>query len=844
MSRYWADLVRPCPAHQEGKLRRRGNGRRFRAGSQPLLAREPNRRLDLPVGDGRGGGPPRRPPRTKSKGKPWFSLFLLAIVLLASAAGGYIYYRGSASLPQTEGELRLPGLAAPVEVLRDPNGVPHIYASSLEDLARATGFVHAQDRYFQMELIRRLGTGRMADLFGAELVPMDREVRLLGLHHAAQVELGSMDPFVRGLLELYAEGVNTYRETHLDHLPPEFQILELVPEPWQASDSLAIGKWMSHILSYNGSVEILRAHLSDKIGVDAAYALTGLEPPPTEEAALIPKHLPSRTALNHFKTSRGASNAWVVSGTRSATGGPLLASDPHLPLPIPSLWYEIHLVGGGLNVTGATLPGIPYVLIGHNERIAWGITASFADVQDHYVEFLNPENSRQYASGEQWMEFETFNENITVAGGDPVTVEVLRTHHGVVVSDEPREGKVLALRWDGLWNGDNALAFLRLNQANNWFEFSEALRSLGNVPLAFVYADVDGNIGWFPSGDIPVRIGFDGSVPTDGATGAFEWQNYIPHEAKPFYFNPEEGFIVSANHKVVADDAEYPLGRDQLAPFRAERINTLLATAGQVRVIDLLQIQNDRYDRSTEPVLRHLMSINPGEAEVAQAHDLLRTWNGQMSDGGAPALYQACYIKLIENTFQDELGEELYLELLEFLELGFPGGLYSVIDDPSSAWWDDRSTPAVEDRNTIFARSLNEAVAMLTELQGADPEAWDWAQLHGVEFEHPLGKQTPLNWVFNRGPAPFGGSGFTIANARVSLAEPFKTVAGTSFRMVVDLNRPDESMAVLPTGASGHPLSSHFFDQNQDWLKGQAHPMLFDRGRIEASLEGKLVLTP
>jgi penicillin amidase len=309
---------------------------------------------------------------------------------------------------------------------------------------------------------------------------------------------------------------------------------------------------MAYLLSYNGSVEILRAHLSEAVGVESAYLLTGL-PSPAPDQAAYNTPVPTHTDAHALGTRAAASQAWVVSGDRTVTGKPLLASDPHLPLSIPSIWYEIHLAGGGLNVAGASIPGIPLVLIGRNERIAWGITASFADVQDHYVVTRNPENPRQYAFGEEWIDFDVYTETIPVANGAPVPLETLRTRYGVVVSDGPQEDRVLALRWDSLWSGDNAYASLLLNQATNWPEFTEALGWLGAVPLSFVYADVDGNIGFFPSGEIPVRSGFDGTVPVDGQSDAYEWLGVVPHEMKPFFFNPEEGYIVSANHKMIAD---------------------------------------------------------------------------------------------------------------------------------------------------------------------------------------------------------------------------------------------------------------------------------------------------
>jgi penicillin amidase len=779
------------------------------------------------------------------------------LLLLAAGALGFLYYRAKGSLPPKEGAFRVAGLSASVEVIRDGYGIPHVYGATLTDVARAVGYLHAQDRLFQMEISRRMGSGRLAELFGEEVLALDRRARRLGLGQAAEAELARMDAEARELLEAYAGGVNAYIESHADSLPPEFQILRTRPSAWAPADSLAIAKWMSHLLSFNGSVELLRARLAEKFGLDAAYLLTGLPPPPAAPASpaaravlsSAPLFASELASLGEMAALLGAvppiaaSNAWVVSGARSASGKPLLASDPHLAFSHPSVWYQVHLSGGGLNVAGGTLPGLPLVIIGHNERIAWGATALVADVQDHYLETLNPSNPREYAVGEGWASLETYSESILVKDRPAVALEVSRTRHGVIVSDAPRDGKVLALRWEALWTGDALSAFLRVNRASSWLDFTEALRTLAAPPLAFLYADVDGNIGYFPAGEIPLRPTHDGALPVDGASGGFEWQGSLAHELKPFLFNPETGTIVSANQQMAPPESGSPFGRDAIAPFRANRIAALLAASGKLSASDFERIQSDRYDSSTEPILRPLVAISPPPGDAALAHELLRGWDGQMKGGPAPALFQAFYLELLENTFADDLGDELYAEFLEYLENGYGAGLYPIIELPSSPWWDDRGTPAVEDRSAILARSLAEAVALLRNRQG-EPGAWDWGALHEVRFEHPLGHRRPLDLLFNRGPARFGGSTHTVANAWTSLRQPFRAPIGTSFRMVVDLGNLNAASWVIPTGASGHFLSPHYFDQNTGWLSGQNHPLLFERGQVEGASLSRVTLTP
>ncbi|HEY7818047.1 MAG TPA: penicillin acylase family protein, partial [Vicinamibacteria bacterium] len=701
--------------------------------------------------------------------------------------------------------------------MRDAHGVPHLFGADIRDLARAMGYTHAQDRYFQMELSRRLGAGRLAEIFGASALPTDRVARRMGLASAARMELERMAPEGREVLEAYAAGVNAYLTAHADRLPPELRLLELTPAPWEAADSLTIGKSMSHFLSYNGRVEMLRGNLAAALGLEEAYRLTGLVAPPEGVAepgarrtqnvagAAVRVAALDETSPTLLGVFPGASNAWVVGSDKSSTGRPLLASDPHLGLTMPSVWYEIHLSGGGYDVTGASLPGVPLVLIGRNRRIAWGITALLADVQDLYLETPNPENARQYAAPEGFRDLEIVTESIPVKDGAPVTEEVRVSRHGVIVG-ETKDGRLLAQRWDALWSGDHFQALLALNRAGSWEEFTSSLRTWASPPLAFLYADVEGNIGFFPAGEIPVRTAHDGTMPVDGATDEFEWQGNIPHELKPMIFNPEDGILVSANHAMLPPDSPYPLGADTLAPNRAHRIRDLLRTIPKSSLDDFARIQTDRYDSSTERVLRIAVTLRPTEGLGVAAIEKLRAWTGQMTDGPAPAIYQALYQRLLQNTFKDEIGDELFPAYLDFLELGHAGGLYAVLDDQASPYWDKRGTPEIETREKIFLASLGEAVELLSSRQGNDVNAWDWRTLHGIEFEHPMGTKEPLGWLFSRGPVPFGGSTHTIANAVVSLRNPFETPLGTSYRFLADLSNPDQSRSVVPTGASGHPL--------------------------------------
>lgn len=766
---------------------------------------------------------------------------LLVAFVLVGGIGGYLFYRGQKSLPLTDGAVELQGLTSSVEIVRGARGIPHVSGADVRDLARATGYVHAQDRYFQMELARRIGAGRLAELFGVEVVDQDRLARRLGLVQAAQSELDRVSTEGREILEAYAAGVNAYREQNQERLPPEFQLLDFVPEPWRAVDSLTIAKWFAYVLSSNGSVELLRGQLIDAVGIEAAYRLTGLVPPSPDDEAVTGSSTVGFRLVSGLDRPlgrpHGASNAWVVAGERSSSQRPLLAADPHLSLSMPSVFYQIHLAGGGIDVAGASIPGLPLVVFGQNQRIAWGITALFADVQDVYLETTNPDNPNQYAWNGQWADLDVISESIVVKDGATVTEEVRVTRHGVVVG-EAADGGLLAQRWDAVWNGDHVTALLRLNRAASWEEFTEALRSWSSPALSFLYADVQGNIGFFPAGDIPVRVGFDGSAPVDGTSADYEWQGIVPHELKPMLFNPEQGVIISANQQMLPNDTPYPFGVDTLAGFRARRITDLVYASRSHTLEDFARIQGDRYDASTEPILRYIVSLSPSGDEQARAIEILRGWNGQMDRGPAPAIYHATYRELLSHTFADELDDGLFMDFLEYLELGRPGGLHAIVDDETSPFWDDQATPEVEDRTAIFRRSLEAALALLDTRLGGGMEEWDWGALHGVHFTHPMGREQPLNWIFSRGPVPFGGSTFTVANAVVSLDESFETTVGTSFRFLADLADLSRSRTIVPTGASGHPLSPHYFDQNPEWLSGQSHALLGETSN------GRLILQP
>ncbi len=482
-------------------------------------------------------------------------------------------------------------------------------------------------------------------------------------------------------------------------------------------------------------------------------------------------------------------------------------------------------------------------MIGRNRRIAWGITALMADVQDLYLETTNPENPRQYAAPDGYRDLEVVAETIAVKDGAAATEEVRVSRHGVIVG-ETKDGRLLAQRWDALWSGDHFQALLALNRAGSWEEFTSSLRTWASPPLAFLYADVEGNIGFFPAGEIPVRTAHDGTIPVDGSTDAYEWQGSIPHELKPMIFNPEDGILVSANHAILPPEAPYPLGFDTLAPNRANRIRDLLRTIPKSSLDDFARIQGDRYDSSTEGVLRVALR-SQADGRHGGRGDRKTARVERPDDRGSRARHLPGPLPAAHREHVQRRNRRRALPVVPRLPRARSFRRpYAVLDDEASPYWDNRATPAVETRERIFVESLGEAVELLSSRQGDDVNAWDWRTLHAIPFEHPMGKEEPLAWLFSRGPVAFGGSTHTVANAVVSLRSPFATPLGTSFRFLADLSNPDLSRSVVPTGASGHPLSPHYFDQNPGWLQGRSHALPLERTAIEAAPSRKLLLQP
>jgi penicillin amidase len=540
------------------------------------------------------------------------------------------------------------------------------------------------------------------------------------------------------------------------------------------------------------------------------------------------------------------SNGWVVHGSRTASGRPMLANDPHLQIELPAVWWEVHVVSDTLDVTGVTIPGLPFVIIGHNARLGWGLTNAGTDVQDFFVEQLNPARTH-YKVGEDWVPLNVRRHEIRVAGrSEPAIFELRSTRHGPVLNVArwrevfpgdsadyaALDETVLALKWDVIGQGTSASAFDGLARAANWPEFLAAVRQFSAPAQNFVYADVDGNIGYALSGLVPIRRESDGSVPVPGWPRDADWQGWVDPRQLPAMLNPPSGQIVTANNQI---DMPFLVTRDWVAPFRAQRIIELLGDRTGLDVGEMQQIQRDITSRAADWILKDL--------ELPAAAGDLRSWDRRVDERPVVALFEAFEEAMWRQTFGDEMDEPLYAQFYRYAGNERFAGLHAIIDDPHSRWFDDRKTEAVEARADIVARAFEDARSGLYARFGDTAVRWDSA--HAVKFSHPLGGGgRVLDWFFSRGPFPIAGDSMTVNKTTVDLRQLYETSEAASYRQILDVGAWDRSMAVITTGQSGHPRSPHYFDQNALWRQGQYRAMPFSRAAVDAATVSRLELIP
>lgn len=822
---------------------------------------------------------------------------LVSVVALVGLIAGMGYVEVQRTLPTTEGTLKLPGLQRSVSVVRDTWGVPHISAYGLNDLAYAQGYVTAQDRLFQMEMNRAIAQGRLAEIFGPGanngLVDADKFLRTLNLYQSAQTELLTIDPLVRSELQSYADGVNAFLSTHsgdslTNSLPLEFKILGVTPEPWKPVDSLAYGRVVALSLDDTWRTKYARALVLAKVGplaTDTLYptypsanptlfTASGQAAPLTAspelgsatltQTAIAPSQALAAGALADSSLLRGAdvvqqllggltdalgSNDWVVDGTKTVTGAPLLANDPHLGINMPSVWYEIALRGGGLDVIGYSFPGDPGVVIGHNDRIAWGVTNVGADDTDLYLETLDPTgHPGQYLANGQWLPLLTRQETIKIRGEKPVTITVQSTRHGPLLNDSVSDLKgtaPVALKWTALQSGYSFAGFFQIDFARDWQEF---LQGVSNISISqnFVYADIDGHIGYRMSGLLPIRSSDNRLLPVDGSTSPHDWQGYVPAEQMPILYDPPTHMIVTANNQIVPNDAPIYVSANWDHGYRARRITDLLTTKAAYSVSDFENIQADVYNIPAATLAPQLVNAgNAAGGDAAIAAKLLSGWDNTMTrDSVAASVFEVTAGNLLRDTVEPALGSDLYgVYRGNYTPSGVFNALLDLVATPTPPFV---SSP--EDMRAKMAQALAQSVSQLRARFGEDTSKWQWGQLHQAHFAHPLASVSPLNAIFDVAPVARPGDSVTVnvgGDGAFSADAPnYSQKTVSSMREIIDLSNLDNSLWITTTGESGEPFSGHYSDLIPLWDQNGYQQMDYTPAALTRTHVQVLVLKP
>ncbi len=751
------------------------------------------------------------------------------------------------ALAAVSGQLRAPGLERPVDVLRDRWGVAHIYARTQHDLFFAQGVVAAQDRLFQMELWKRAGQGRLAEILGPSALPRDVKARALRYRGDMQAEYESYSPDTKAILTAFTDGINSYIDSLTapggPGLPVEFQVAGFSPDAWHPEDCL--NRMAAFSMTGNALSELEHAQALTELGAEKASKLFDFDPaialdpaPGLDLAGLSPELLKNLVGSDRRievpAHALEGSNNWTISGALTAGGKPLLANDPHRVIALPSLRYMVHLVAPGWNVIGAGEPGLPGVALGHNQHIAWGFTIFGLDQQDLYLEELNPANPLEYKTEGGWKRMEARREVFLVKGAAAAEVDLKFTRHGPVLWDDGK--RALALRWVGSEPGTAGyLASLAIDRAQNWGQFESAVARWKVPSENLVYADNAGNIGEHSAGLAPLR-NWTGLLPVPGS-GNYNWAGFVPTSELPHYFNPKEGFVATANHKMIPEHYPYSVGFEWAPPYRVTRIRSVIENAKQdhhkLTMIDMESLQND--DTSLPALeFQKLVRSTPLKDEPALAGFL--RWDGKLGRESSEAVLYEVWFQQICLALGERFSKE-HGGRYDDLE---PNTVLRLLTNPDKGLFGDN---AVAGRDQVLADSLRAAGQELVKLLGSNTSEWSWGRLHTVHFRHALDQQPGAKDLFDLGPLSRPGDEYTV-NATGAYGDSWEQVSGASYREILDTSDWDQSVAVNTPGQSGQPGSPHYSDLLPLWSTGRYFPLLYSRKAVEDETTDRLVLEP
>ena len=786
-------------------------------------------------------------------------LLLFFFILLIGFIGLAVYWTFYKPLPDYNTELQMPGLQQPVDIHWDEFGIPHIYSIYEQDLYFAFGYVHAQDRLWQMTLSQLAAEGRFAEFFGEELIEFDRYQRTLGFWRTAKaLEQNVLTDKERTILQAYSDGVNTFIEQNRNRLPVEFALTGMNPIEWNPTRTLAITRLTAWELNMSWWSETMYNYLGSKLPQDQFQELLlgWADEDPTSlddnesigltTAALMPMLLQEveRRKLLEIEGTHVGSNAWVIDASKTNTGYPMLAGDPHLGLDMPGKWYEVHLNLNGKNVSGVTLAGIPGIVLGQNGHYGWSFTSMMADDTDFFLEKVDPEDRGRYVvdstnvDSVAFQQFEKVREIIKVKDGDEQALEIRFTKHGPVISDMyPNSAllkdEVVSMQWTGYETSNEFRTMYEMNWGSSFQHFKDALGHYGAPGMNFMYGDTEGNIAMFSTAKLPIRAGTKitmrrGWVPED------DWQGFIPQEEMPRVINPEKGWIANANNKLTTKNYPHYISTFWEPPSRIKRIEEVLTSKQILNLEDMRELQNDSYSKFASTLTPILLEVigNQNEFDFSLPVSYLENWDFKYdANSTAASIFDTFVLNFTKNTLLDEFGKDAYANFI-IHELIPVRTLTKLVQDGSS-FFDNINTDEIETMRDIMLRSMQDAIFFLSDSLGSEPFEWRWEQVHTVSFKPPLLSQVAedpnspqalkliVNNVLSKGPYAVNGHGMSVNNGQYSWGKPFEMILGPSVRRIVDFSDLSATKSILPTGQSGNPFSRHYGDQTKLWINGQ-----------------------
>lgn len=806
---------------------------------------------------------------------------LVAVIVVLFALSYLMLKR---SLPEYNGEISVKGSKGIIQIYRDDYAVPLIKTENDEDAAFALGYVHAQERLFQMDIARRAGEGRLSEVLGPKTVPVDQMFRTAGILKSVLNNLDKLNPLSKKILKAYADGVNSFIEEKKGSYPVEFNVLGYDPYPWKPEHSLVIAKLMGWELNISWWTDITFSQLVQKFGAEKAKEL--LPDFPENSPTIIPSGIKDFAALKNdlidvdrqFRELTGfvgthiGSNNWVVNGKMSASSKPIIANDPHLAYTAPGRWFFAIIRSSQWNAEGFSIPGLPAIVIGKNKNIAWAMTNVMADDADFYLEKIDSSNQNYFLNG-SWRKLTIEKDTIHVKNSSPVIYEIRKTHRGPIISDvHPfrtvyphvnANTPVMSMRWTGNEFSDEMFAAISINKSKNWDDFKNALRYFTLPGQNFVYGDDQGNIGYICAARLPVRTNSSPTLIYDGTTDANDWKGFVPYEEMPKLFNPPQNFIASANNKTV-QNFKYHISNIWEPSSRIERITELLNSKPLHSVEDFKKYQNDFVSPYSKKITRFILgafdSVNVKDKNLSLALQLFRNWNYEMNaKSQVPAIYQYFFQYLMKNIFEDEMGKDLLKEYLFIANVPYRI-IPKLLEENNSSFFDDIRTPQLEKRDDIIRKSMVDALTDLEKNYGQDLQNWQWGSIHKVTFKHMFhDRSSLLDKLINIGPYEIGGDGTTLFNTEYSFheifdndmdltkpfrSEPYSNILGPSMRYVFDFADPDHFQFILPPGQSGHFMSPHYKDMTEMWLEGKYVTLSLNEDEFIKSSKDLLRLLP